>query len=108
MLIQEKKDLQDRLNALSKDDRNEIIASLGIDPTSSSNSSKRDRSLLKVNRLTWKKFNTFLLLVYGGAIIGATCAGVRGAAVGTAIAVAYSWYIFSSEESYSQSPDRSC
>jgi hypothetical protein len=104
MFTQEKKDIKDRLNALSKDDRNEIIASLEIDPTSAVNSPKRQIS----NRLTWEKFNTFLLLVYGGAILGSACAGVRGAAVGTAIAGLYSWYIFNNNGSYPQSSDRSC
>ncbi len=108
MFTQEKKDIKDRLNALPKDDRNEIIASLGIDPTSAVNSSKRESNQLRGNRLTWEKFNTFLLLIYGSAILGAACAGVRGAAVGAAIAVLYSWYIFTNKESHSQSPDRSC
>jgi hypothetical protein len=108
MFTQEKKDIKERLNALPKDDRNEIIASLGIDPTSSVKSPKRESNKLRANRLTWEKFNTFLLLVYGGAILGAAGAGVRGAAVGAAIAVLYSWYIFSNTGSHSQSPDRAC
>jgi hypothetical protein len=108
MFTQEKQDIKDRLNALPKDDRNEILASLGIDPTSVVNSSKRESTQLRGNRLTWEKFNTFLLLVYGGAIVGAACAGVRGAAVGAAIAVLYSWYILNNKEHHSRSPDRSC
>jgi hypothetical protein len=108
MLTQEKKDIKDRLNALPKNDRNEIIASLGIDPASASNSSKSKSNQLRGNRLTWEKFNTFLLLVYGGAVLGATFTGVRGAAVGAAIAVLYSWYIFTNKENHTQSPDRSC
>jgi hypothetical protein len=102
MFTQEKKDIKDRLNALPKDDRNEIIASLGIDADSGENSQ------LQVNRLTWEKFNTFLLLIYGGAILGTTCAGVRGAAVGAAIALLYSCYIFNNKANRSQSPDKSC
>jgi hypothetical protein len=108
MFTQEKQDIKDRLNALPKDDRNEIIAALGIDPTSVVNSSNRKSNQLKANRLTWEKFNTFLLLIYGGAILGSACAGVRGAVVGAAIAVLYSWYIFNNKENSSQSPDRSC
>jgi hypothetical protein len=108
MFTQEKQDIKNRLNALPKDDRNEIIASLGIDPTSAVNSSKHESKQLRGNRLTWEKFNTFLLLVYGGAILGATGAGVRGATVGAAIAVLYLWYIFNNKENHSQSPDRSC
>lgn len=107
MFTQEKQDLKDRLNALPKDDRNEIIASLAIvEPTSVVNPNRGSKQF-KGNRLTWEKFNTFLLLVYGGAILGAA-AGVRGAAVGAAIAVLYSWYIFNNKENHSQSPDRSC
>jgi hypothetical protein len=102
MFTQEKKDIKDRLNALPKDDRNEIIASLGIDADSGENSQ------LQVNRLTWEKFNTFLLLIYGGAILGATCAGVRGATIGAVIAILYSWYIFNNKANRSQSPDKSC
>lgn len=105
---EEKKDLKERLNALPKDDRNEIIASLGSNPDSSVNSAKSQSDRLKGNRLTWEKFNTFLLLVYGGAIVGSACAGARGAAVGAAIAVLYSWYIFNNKTSHFQSPDRSC
>jgi hypothetical protein len=108
MFTQEKKDLKDRLNALPKDDRNEIIASLGIEPTSTVNSSKRISKQFTGNRLTWGKFNTFLLLVYGGAIIGSACAGLRGGAVGAAISALYSWYIFNNKENHTQSPDRSC
>ncbi len=109
MFTQEKKDLKDRLNALPKDDRNEIIASLAIvEPTSAVNFPKRSSKQLKANRLTWEKFNTFLLLVYGGGILGAACAGVRGTAVGAAIAVLYSWYIFNNKENHSQSSERSC
>jgi hypothetical protein len=108
MFTQEEKDIEERLNSLQKDDLNEIIPSLGIDSTSANNSSKRQNSPLKINRLTWEKFNTFLLLVYGSAILGDAFAGVRGATVGAAIAVLYSWYIFNNKENHSQSPDRSC
>jgi hypothetical protein len=108
MLIQEKKDIKDRLNALSKDDRNEIIASLAIDADSVNNSSKRENKQSKGNRLTWEKFNTFLLLVYGGVILGNACSDLRGGAVGAAIAVLYSWYIFSNKADRSSLPDKSC
>ncbi len=108
MFTQEKKDLKDRLNALPKDDLNEIIASLGIEPTSAVNSPNRGSQQFKANRLTWEKFNTFLMLIYGGAILGDACSGVRGAVVGAAIAVLYSCYIFTNKENHSQSPDRSC
>ncbi len=94
MFTQEKKDIQKRLNALSKDDRNEIIASLGIDPTSSVNSSNRKSNKLKANRLTWEKFETFLILISGAVALGTTFAGFRGAAIGAAIGVVYSCYIF--------------
>jgi hypothetical protein len=97
MFTQEQKDIQERLNALPKDDRNEIIAALGIDVNSVVNSSKRESNQSRGNRLTWEKFNTFLLLVYGGAIVGSACAGVPGAAVGAAAAVFYSWYIFTNK-----------
>jgi hypothetical protein len=94
MLTQEKKDIKDRLNALPKDDRNEIIASLGIDTDSAVEYSKRDSSQFKANRLTWEKFDTFLILISGGVAIGTTFAGFRGAAVGAALSTIYSWYIF--------------
>jgi hypothetical protein len=108
MLIQEKKDIKDRLNALPKDDRDEIIASLAIDADPVNSSSKSESNQLKRNRLTWEKFNTFLLLVYGGVIIGTACSDLRGGAVGAAIAVLYSWYIFSSKADRSPLPDKSC
>jgi hypothetical protein len=96
MFTQEKKDLKDRLNALPTDDRNEIIASLAIvEPTSAVNFPKRSTKRFKGNRLTWEKFDTFLILISGGVAIGTTFAGFRGAAVGAAIGVLYSWYIFS-------------
>jgi hypothetical protein len=94
MFTQEKKDIKDRLNALPEDDRNEIIASLGIDPTSAVNSSKHEGNQLRGNRLTWEKFDTFLILISGGVALGTTFAGFRGAAIGAAIGVLYSWYIF--------------
>jgi hypothetical protein len=94
MLTQEKKDIKDRLNALPKDDRNEIIASLGIDADSAVDYSKRKSNKLKANRLTWERFDTFLILISGGVAIGTTFAGFQGAAVGAAIGVLYSWYIF--------------
>jgi hypothetical protein len=94
MFTQEKKDIKERLNALPKDDRNEIIASLGIDPTPAVNSSKRESNQSRGNRLTWEKFDTFLILISGGIAIGTTFAGFRGSAVGAAIGVLYSWYIF--------------
>jgi hypothetical protein len=94
MFTQEKKDIKERLNALPKDDRNEIIASLGIDPTSAVNFSERESNQLRGNRLTWEKFDTVLILISGGVALGTTFAGFRGAAVGAAIGVVYSWYIF--------------
>jgi hypothetical protein len=94
MFTQEQKDIQERLNALPKDDRNEIIAALGIDVNSVVNSSKRESNQSRGNRLTWEKFDTFLILVSGGVALGTTFASFRGAAVGAAIAVLYSWYIF--------------
>jgi hypothetical protein len=97
MFTQEKQDIKDRLNALPKEDRNEIIASLGIDPTPPVNSSKSKSNQSRGNRLTWEKFDTFLMLIYGGAILGAAFADVRGAVVGAAIAVLYSWYIFNNQ-----------
>jgi hypothetical protein len=108
MLTQEKKDIKDRLNALPKDDRNEIIASLGIDADSACKSYKGESNLSRGNRLTWEKFNTFLLLVYGGVILGTACSDLRGGAVGAAIAVLYSWYIFNNKADRSQSPNKSC
>jgi hypothetical protein len=93
MFTQEKKDIKERLNALSKDDRNEIIASLEIDPTSAANSSKRESKQLKGTSLTWEKFDRFLILVSGGIALGTTFAGFRGAAIGAVIAALYSWYI---------------
>jgi hypothetical protein len=108
MFTQEKQDIKDRLNALPKDDRNEIIASLGIDVDSLSNSSKRENKQSKGNRLTWEKFNTFLLLVYAGVILGTACSDLRGGAVGAAIAVLYSWYIFSNKVDSSSLSDKSC
>jgi hypothetical protein len=65
MFTQEKKDIKQRLNALPQDDR-----------------------------LTWEKFDTFLILIYGGVAIGTTIAGFRGAAIGAAIGILYSGYIF--------------
>jgi ribosomal protein L33 len=94
MFTQEKKDIKERLNALPKDDQNEIIASLGIESASAVDYSKRKSSQSKANRLTWEKFDTFLILISGGVAIGTTFAGLRGAAVGAAVSILYSWYIF--------------
>jgi hypothetical protein len=94
MLTQEKKDIQKLLNTLSKEDRNEIIASLEIDPDSAEHSSQYKSKQLRGNRLTWEKFETFLILISGAVAVGTTFAGFRGAAVGAAIGVLYSWYIF--------------
>jgi hypothetical protein len=94
MFTQEKQEIKDRLNALSKDDRNEIIASLEIESASTVDYSKHKINQSKVNRLTWEKFDTFLILISGGVAIGTTFAGLRGAAVGAAVSVLYSWYIF--------------
>jgi hypothetical protein len=90
MFTQEKKDIKERLNALPQDDRNEIIASL----TSDADYSRRENDQPKRNRLTWEKFDTFLILIYGGFAIGTTVAGFRGAAIGAAISILYSGYIF--------------
>ncbi len=94
MFIQEKKDIRERLNALPKDDRNEIIASLGIESDLAVDYPKRESNQSRGNRLTWEKFDTFLILISGGVAIGTTFAGFRGAAFGAAIGVLYSWYIF--------------
>lgn len=93
MLTQDKKDIKDRLSALPKDDRDEIIASLERDADSAANSSKRGSEQLRDNRLTWEKFDTFLILASGGIALGTTFAGFRGAAIGALIAALYSWYI---------------